>query len=110
MQDRTRLVRAARRKMVELALGGFSLQYLMAGHYSPSGVFWTPDTVVRVTDQRNDLNSKFYITEVSRRFSIAEGHTTLLSLWPVDLWLGDNDNPLYSDLQFYGMVAPKIFW
>jgi prophage tail gpP-like protein len=102
--------RIARRAMIEKALGGFSLTYMMRGHYSKTGHLWTPDTMVSVDDDVNGIKADMYIHQVERRFDQSNGRYTVLHLIPPDLWLGQYDTDKVDNDTFERETMNRIWW
>lgn len=106
----TFVFRKARRQMTERALKGLNMEYLIAGHYAPTGVLWVPDTMVQLLDERNELDGQYYIQRVERRFTGSEGRVTLLRLIPPDVWLGKFDDDSVTPQDFEVEIAKRIWW
>jgi prophage tail gpP-like protein len=104
------LVRAARRHVAETILGGLSYEFMVPGHHAQNGVLWTPDTTVRVHDERNGIFDVYYIHSVERRFDMTQGRTSKLSLMPRDIWLGSLDDPSTPDSAWYDGMKKRVWW
>lgn len=105
-----RLTRLIRRKMIENALSAYQLNYQVQGHHSPAGILYTPDTCINVLDQRNKISGIYYINSVKRTSDMKDGRRTTLKLWPINLWLTDNDESTVSWEAFYQAIAPLVTW
>lgn len=111
-EDSQRLVRAARRMVVERALNSFNYEVVPAGtpFRSDSGAWWAPDTMVNVLDERNRINGPMYIVRVDRRMDRDQGSHCKLKLIPPNLWLTDESEPQVSDQDWMMAVAAKMPW
>jgi hypothetical protein len=105
-----RLTRIVRRRMIENALAAYQLNYQVKGHHAPTGILYVPDTCINVLDQRNKIQGVYYIHSVKRSCNIKSGRTTTLKLWPINLWLTDNDESSVSWPDYYQAIAPLVTW
>lgn len=102
--------RIARREMCSKAIGGFDYTIMVAGHHSRGGALWTIDSTVNVDDERNGIKGPMYIKRVERRFDKQSGRTTVLSLIPPDIWLGQFDSDSVPTDTFNQAMRQRIFW
>jgi prophage tail gpP-like protein len=102
--------RIARRTMAEAVVKSFSYSIMVAGHHAQSGALWVPDSLVRVKDERNNINGPMYITRVERRFNRDSGRTTLLELIPPEIWLGKFDSDTVPSATFDAEMRKRVFW
>lgn len=81
----------ARRKMAESRRAGWRLSYTVMDHTTgaPRGgkVIWAPDTMVRVKDDKYDIEGDFYIESVTMNGS-PQATTTIELMRPEDLIFG----------------------
>jgi prophage tail gpP-like protein len=109
-EDNQRLVRAARRMVVERALNAFSYEVIVRDFLSDSGAWWAPDTMVNVLDERNRISVPMYLTKVDRAMDATKGKTCKLKLIPPNLWLTDESEPQVPDATWTQAIASKMPW
>jgi prophage tail gpP-like protein len=104
------LIRRLARSMVEdSVIKAISIDYELNGHHAPSGALWVIDSMVWVTDQRNNLDSPFYIVRVDRKYDMQNGATTQLRLVPPSIWLYHDHDALSDDAWTKHMVN-NVWW
>lgn len=103
--------RLARRTMVDRALKGYQLTYLLPGHHCPdTGVSYVFDSTIEVHDERNEIFGPHLITRVEKKFDQQGGRVTQVRVEPKDLRLGRFDDDSLGQDDWDREHMHRIWW
>jgi len=109
-EDNQRLVRMARRTVIERALNSFNYEVVVKDFVADSGAWWAPDTMVNVLDERNRISGPMYIVKVDRSMDMERGKSCKIKLIPPNLWLTDDSEPNIPDGDWIKAIAARMWW